>query len=143
MKLNILSFDWKKIQRENVVSITLMTKSGEITVLDNHVPLITSIKPSTMYYIYIDENNMKIRDDLALWNWVVEVSNSNIKIMVDMLVDIDDLDIDHVERAKIEAEKKMLELKNSKDKLDMEKFIEAEDALLKSIASIKLYEIKK
>jgi len=143
MKLKILSFDGKKIERENVVSVTLKTKSWEITVLDNHVPLLTSVKPSTMYYIYIDENNIKHRDDIAIWNWVVEVSNSQMKIMVDMLVDIDDLDIDHAERARIKAEKLMQEMKNNKDKMDMEKFIEAEDQLLKSIASIKLYEIKR
>jgi F0F1-type ATP synthase epsilon subunit len=54
--------------------------------------------------------------------------------MVDMLIDIEDLDVKHLERAKIDAQKKMNELKNSKDKMDMDKFIEVEDALLKSIA---------
>ena len=143
MKLNILSFDWKKIEKDNVISVTLMTKAWEITVLDKHTPLLTSVKPSTMYYVYVDENNMKIRDDIAIWNWVVEVSNSQVKVLVDMLVDIEDLDIDHLERAKIEAEKAMEKYKNAKDKMDMEKFIEAKDALLKSIAWLKLYEIKK
>jgi hypothetical protein len=33
--------------------------------------------------------------------------------------------------------------KQSKDRVDMEKFIEAEDMLLKSIAQLKLYEVKK
>jgi len=66
MKLTILSFDGKKIENNNVVSITLITKSGEITVLDKHEPLIASIKPSTMYYVYIDENNIKQRDDVAI-----------------------------------------------------------------------------
>jgi hypothetical protein len=37
----------------------------------------------------------------------------------------------------------MEKVKQSKDKVDMEKFIEAEDALLKSIAWLKLYDIKK
>jgi hypothetical protein len=37
----------------------------------------------------------------------------------------------------------MAEMKDNKDKMDMEKFIEAEDQLLKSIAWLKLYEIKK
>ncbi len=143
MNLNILSFDWKKIQKDNVISVTLMTKAWEITILDKHTPLITSVKPSTMYYVYLDENNMKIRDDLAIWNWVVEVSNSQVKLMIDMLVDIDDLNVDDLQRAKIEAEKKMEEAKKNKDKIDMEKFIEAEDQLLKSIAWLKLYEIKK
>lgn len=143
MKLNILSFDWKKIVKENVISVTLITKSGEITILDKHTPLITSVKPSTMHYIYSDENNMKQRDDIAIWNWVVEVSNSNIKVMVDMLADIEELDLEHLEKAKIEAQELMQKFKDSKDKLDMEKFIEAEDALLKSIAWLKLYDIKR
>jgi ATP synthase F1 epsilon subunit len=143
MKLTILSFDGKKIENNNVVSITLMTKLGEITVLDKHEPLIASIKPSTMYYVYIDENNIKQRDDVAIWNWVVEVSNSIVKVMIDMLIDIEDLDVTHLERAKIDAQKKMEALKHSKDKIDMEKFIEAEDALLKSIAWLKLYDIKR
>jgi len=54
--------------------------------------------------------------------------------MIDMLVDIEDLDLEHLERAKIEAQELMQKFKDSKDKIDMEKFIEAEDALLKSIA---------
>jgi F0F1-type ATP synthase epsilon subunit len=66
MKFKILSFDGKKIERENVISVTLQTKAGEITVLDNHVPLLTSVKPSTIYYIYTDENNIKQRDDIAI-----------------------------------------------------------------------------
>jgi hypothetical protein len=37
----------------------------------------------------------------------------------------------------------MNELKDSKAKMDMDKFIEAEDALLKSIAWLKLYDIKR
>jgi len=64
----------------------------------------------------------------------VEISNSRVKVMIDMLIDIEDLDVTHLERAKIDAQKRMEALKNSKDKIDMEKFIEAEDALLKSIA---------
>ena len=143
MKLTILSFDGKKIEKDNVVSITLMTKSWEITVLDKHAPLITSVKPSTMFFVFVDENNIEQRDDVAIWNWVVEISNSNVKVMLDMLVDIEDLDVSHLERAKIEAQEMMEKFKDSKDKVDMDKFIEAEDALLKSIAWLKLYDIKK
>jgi len=58
--------------------------------------------------------------------------------MADMLVDIDDLDISKAERAREEALKLMEKYRDSKDKMDMEKFIEAEDMLLKSIAQLKL-----
>jgi hypothetical protein len=33
--------------------------------------------------------------------------------------------------------------KHAKDRVDMEKFIEAEDLLLKSIAQLKLYDLKR
>lgn len=36
----------------------------------------------------------------------------------------------------------MEEYKNSKDKVDMEKYVEAQDMLLKSIAQLKLWSLK-
>lgn len=63
--------------------------------------------------------------------------------MSDMLVDIEDLDIHTAERAKKEALDLMEKFKDAKDRVDMEKFIEAEDMLLKSIAQLKLYDLRK
>jgi hypothetical protein len=62
--------------------------------------------------------------------------------MADMLVDIDDLDLDKAERARNEALALMEKYKNAQDKVDMEKFIEAEDMLLKCIAQLKLGNMK-
>jgi len=138
MKLKILSFSWKSFSSDDVISATMMTAVWEITVLDNHSPLLTSIKPSTMFLIYKDESWNEKRDDFAIWRWVVEVSNNEVKIMADMLIDIDDLDIDLAERARTKAIELMEKYRDAKDKIDMEKFIEAEDMLLKSIAQLKL-----
>jgi len=138
MKLKIFSFSWESFSSDNVVSATLMTSIWEITLLDNHAPLLTSIKPSTMYVIYIDDKWVEKRDDFAIWKWVVEVSGNNVKVMADMLVDIDDLDTEAAERAREQAVKLMEKYRDSKDKMDMEKFVEAEDMLLKSIAQLKL-----
>lgn len=138
MKLKILSFSWESFSSDNVVSATMMTAIWEITILDNHSPLLTSIKPSTMYVIYKDESWNEKRDDFAIWKWVVEVSNSEVKVMADMLIDIDDLDVEAAERARTKAIELMEKYRDAKDKLDMEKFIEAEDMLLKSIAQLKL-----
>lgn len=138
MKLKILSFSWESFSSDNVISATMMTAIWEITVLDNHSPLLTSIKPSTMFVIYKDESWTEKRDDFAIWKWVVEVSNSEVKVMADMLIDIDDLDIEAAERARTKAIELMEKYRDAKDKIDMEKFIEAEDMLLKSIAQLKL-----
>lgn len=143
MELKILSFSWEHFYSDKVKSVTLMTSAWEITILDNHSPILTSIKPSTMYLVYLDESKKEIRDDFAIWSGVVEVNNSRVKIMSDMLVDIDDIDVSQAERARQEALDIMEKYKNSKDKIDMDKFIEAEDQLLKSIAQLKLYSLKK
>ena len=62
--------------------------------------------------------------------------------MTDMLVDIDDLDLNQIERARVKAEQLMEKYRFSKDKVDMERFIEAEDMLYKSIAQLKLSQLK-
>ncbi|MDR1988398.1 MAG: hypothetical protein LBQ24_06875 [Candidatus Peribacteria bacterium] len=58
--------------------------------------------------------------------------------MADMLVDVESVDKDAAERAREKALEIMEKYKNAKDKVDMEKYIEAEDMLLKSIAQLKL-----
>jgi len=143
MELKILSFEWESFLNERVVSVTMLTWVGEITVLENHEPLMTYVEPSTLYVKFLDENGIIYRDDFAVWRWVVEISGKEIKILTDMLTDIKDLDVDKVKRAKLKAKELMEKYKDSKDKIDMVKFIEAEDALLKSIAQLKLYDIKK
>jgi len=143
MELKILSFEWESFLNERVVSVTMLTWVGEITVLEDHEPLMTYVEPSTLYVVFKDENNIEHRDDFAVWRWVVEISWTEIKILTDMLTDIKDLDVDKVKRAKLKAKEIMEKYKNSSDKMDMAKFIEAEDALLRSIAQLKLYDIKK
>jgi hypothetical protein len=55
-----------------------------------------------------------------------------------MLVSAENLDREKAEQAKQDALKMMEKYKGSKDKIDMEKFIEAEDMLFKSLAQLKL-----
>lgn len=143
MELKILSFEWESFLNKNIISVTILTWVGEITVLENHEPLMTYVEPSTLYVNFLDENNIEHRDDFAVWRGVVEINGKEIKILTDMLTDIKDLDVDKVKRAKLEAKELMEKYKDSKGKMDMAKFIEAEDALLRSIAQLKLYDIKK
>jgi len=63
--------------------------------------------------------------------------------MVDMLVDVDKVDKGKAQEAKDRALTMMEEAKQSSDRVDMEKFIEAEDLLHKSIAQLKLYDLRK
>lgn len=142
MKLEILSFNWKLFKSEKVVSITAMTKMWEITVLDNHSALITCLKPSVLRVVFMDENNMKQEENFAIGWGILEVAHSNVKILIDMLVTVSEINVDSA----LEAQKKALEMmekyKDSKDRVDMERFVEAEDMLLKSIAQLKLWNLR-
>lgn len=143
MKLKVLSFSGENFSHDNITSLTVMTKSWEVTILNNHSPMIASIEPCVLYTKYMDENNIEQREDFAIGSWVVEVNNSSVKVMADMLIDVEEVDLDQAELAKERALELMDKYKHAKDRIDMEKFIEAEDMLLKSIAQLKLYDLKR
>lgn len=143
MKLKILSFSGENYINDTVISVVVMTKSGEVTILDNHSPMIASIEPCVLYTKYMDKNNIEQREDFAVWSGVVEVNNSSVKVMADMLIDVEEIDLNQAKLAKERALDLMDKYKHAKDRVDMEKFIEAEDLLLKSIAQLKLYDLKR
>lgn len=143
MKLKVLSFSGENFAHENVSSLTVMTKSGEVTILERHAPMIASLEPCVLYITYFDANNMLQREDFAIGTGVIEVSNNSVKVMSDMLIDVEEVDLDQAALAKERALEMMEKYKHAKDRIDMEKFIEAEDMLLKSIAQLKLYDLKK
>lgn len=142
MKLEILSFNGKLFKSQSVVSVTAMTTSWEITVLDHHIPLITTLKPSVLRVVHVDENNMQKEEDFAIWGGILEVAHSSMKILIDMLVTVWDLNLDIAEKARLSALDTMEKYKDSKDRVDMEKFVEAQDMLLKSLAQLKLWNLK-
>lgn len=142
MKLEILSFNWKLFKSESVSSVTAVTKTWEITLLDNHAALITSLKPSVLKVTYTDSNNMNKVEHFAVWWGLLETSNNTMKILIDMLISSEDVNTDIALKAREAAIETMEKYRDSKDKVDMEKFIQAEDMLLKSLAQLKLADLK-
>ncbi len=142
MKLQVLSFTGKVFESEDVTSVTVTTRNGEITILKDHMPLVSALKPSVLYIKYMDENNVLQREDYAIGWWIVEIWKDGVKVIADMLIDIDEVDREQAEEAKQRAMDQMAELRKSWEKVDMEKFIEAEDMLQKSIAQLKLHKLK-
>lgn len=142
MKLQVLSFTWKAFESEDVTSVTVTTRNGEITVLESHMPLVSALKPSVLYIKFKDENNIEQREDYAIWGGIVEIWKDGVKVMADMLIDIDEVDREKAEEAKQRAMDQMAELRKTWAKVDMERFIEAEDMLQKSIAQLKLHKLK-
>jgi F-type H+-transporting ATPase subunit epsilon len=71
MKLQILSLDGTKFDGE-AVQVSLPTTDGEITVLKNHIPLITTLKSG---YIKFTDNNIAIKGGFA------EVSKDKVVVL--------------------------------------------------------------
>ena len=143
MKLEILSFTWNLFRSDTVISITSNTKSWQITILNNHAPLVSVLIPWIIKVVYINEVWLKEEKDFAIWWWILEVSNSQVKLLINMLISVDILDIQEAEHAKHKALELMDRYKGSKDRVEMERFIEAEDMLLKSLAQLKLWHLSK
>ena len=142
MKLKIFSFSWGSFTSDSVVSVTFMSSVWEMTILNNHSPLLTSIVPSNISVVYLNDSKDKVEEDFAIWKWIVEVSQDWTKIMTDMLVDMEQIDVEEAEKARQRAIELMEKYKNSQEKVDMEQYIEAEDLLLRSVAQLKLHNLK-
>jgi len=138
MKLEILSSTGKVFHTSDVVSITTMTHAGEITVLDHHISMVTVLQPGVLRIVSRDDGNVNEQEFAVGWG-ILETSNSEVKVLIDMLVSSDEVDIDHAQKAKENALQAMERYKNWKDQVDMEHFIQAQDQLLKSIAQLKLH----
>lgn len=141
MQLEVISFAWKAFSHDNVKSLTLTTKDWEITILDNHSPL-TSVLIPWIVRMEFSSNESNMKNVLAVWWGIVEVNDSKVKILIDVLYTLDEVNDNDANDAIKQAEELMAKYKWSKDKLDMEKFIEAEDLLLKSVAKLKLSQYK-
>jgi F0F1-type ATP synthase epsilon subunit len=55
MEVKILSFSGEEFFSSKVISVTMMTTSGEITILSYHEPLLSIFKPSPMVVVYQDD----------------------------------------------------------------------------------------
>lgn len=66
MKIKLLSFTGESFSHKDVTSLTVMTQSGEVTILNRHSPMITAVEPCVLYTKYLDNNGMEMRDDFAV-----------------------------------------------------------------------------
>ncbi|HSR88979.1 MAG TPA: F0F1 ATP synthase subunit epsilon [Candidatus Udaeobacter sp.] len=102
----------EKVIYENEISqVSVPTMSGEITILPNHIPLISVLKAG----------ELKIKDktgehNLAVSGGFLEVRGQNeVVILADHAERVADIDITKAEEARQRAEEQMKNIKNSQD----------------------------
>lgn len=130
MKINLKIITPEKIAYKGEADqITLPTQNGEITILANHIPLISSMKHGELI-IKNDEKEIF----MAVCNGFIEVKRNNITIMTDIADRIAEIDEAKAE----EARKKAEQLLSEKDKLSDVAFADATAAMERSLARLKV-----
>jgi F-type H+-transporting ATPase subunit epsilon len=99
------------IYEDDIVKVTIPTQAGEITLLPDHAPLVSVLKPGE---INISKDGSII--DLAVSTGILEIRPSGeIFILADTAERAEHIDIDRAEEARKRAEKLLKEHKDVED----------------------------
>jgi F-type H+-transporting ATPase subunit epsilon len=112
---------------EEVDEVTIPTVDGEISILPNHVNLLTKIAAGEM----IIRKGTK-SDLFAITGGFLEILNSHVNVLADYAIHADDIEIAKVQEAKERAQKAM------KEKLTEEDFRVVNAELAKALLQIKV-----
>ncbi len=101
----------KVVLKQEVLSISVPTKQGEITVLPNHIPLISTLQPGVIE-IKTAENKI---ETMAVSGGFIEVLPSKVVILADTAERAADIDEARAQEAKKRAQDLMKEQKADVD----------------------------
>lgn len=122
----------KTLLKENISSITVPTKAGEITILPNHIPIVASLTPGV---IQLKKENGDI-EIISVSGGFIEVLKNKIVMLADTAERADEIDLKHAEEAKIRAE----EAKHRAETTDDIDFASVSASIAKELARVKAVE---
>ena len=112
---------------EDIRSVSLPTPDGQITILPEHVPLVTMITPGEL----IVRAEKAVRISLVYGGFVYVEADGTVTVLADSAEHLEELNEKEIEEAKRRAE----DLK--KKAVTIEEQVSAEAALARSIAQLK------
>jgi F0F1-type ATP synthase epsilon subunit len=126
MNVQITSAAGNILENPDFTKITLMTESGEITVLPGHEPLLSAIRPGIMSVEYT-KDGQTLHGEYASGGGVLNISPESVTI------------VEYIESQKKEAEALMKNYREENgEKIDPKRLIELEYELLKYTAMHRL-----
>ena len=114
--------------------VSVPTGNGEITIMANHIPLISTMKHGELV---IKNNSEEI--PMAVCNGFIEVKKNCVKIMTDIAERVEEID----EQKAKEAREKAKNLLKEKDRMSSVAFADATALLEKSFARLKVAKRKR
>ncbi|MEI7620240.1 MAG: ATP synthase F1 subunit epsilon [Candidatus Falkowbacteria bacterium] len=116
------------VLKEEVLQVTMPTQSGEITILPDHIPLVSILSPGVLELKKADGEN----EVISVSGGFVEVLKNKIVVLADTAELAVELDEERIEEAKKKAE----EMKKWKD-IDAVQFAEISGLIEKQLARSK------
>ena len=106
----------KKVLSETVDAVTIPTASGEVGILANHAPLISSLKPGVLSY-----TKAGATEKMVIAGGFIEVSADNVSILADIAEKASEIDIEAAKTERDAAEKELNSWKGSEAEFETEK----------------------
>ena len=101
LKLEIVTPE-KKIFDETVDTVTVPTATGEVGILPNHAPLISSLKPGILSY-----TDKGATERMVISGGFIEVSSNKVSILADVAENADEIDVEAARAEREETEKNL------------------------------------
>jgi F-type H+-transporting ATPase subunit epsilon len=117
------------VLKEEIKQITLPTKAGEITVLPDHIPLVSSLVPGV---IHVKRRNGE-DEIISISGGFLEVLKDKVVILADTAERAEELDMDRAE----EAHRRAAELKEKARRGEDFNFAEVNAAIERELARTK------
>jgi len=118
------------VLEERVSQLSVMTGAGEITILPDHIPLITVLSPGIARAIKEDGQEIT----MAISGGFLELSNNYLTILADTAERAEEIDLERAEQARRKAEELKQEARRN---MDEEQFAVVASQLEKNLARIR------
>ena len=127
---NIIQFEIVTPERivleEGVTQVTVPTKDGEITVLPNHIPLVSILVPGVIE-VKLPNGDIEV---MSVSGGFIEVLKEKVVILADTAERAEEIDLMRAEEARTRAE----EMKKSETSFDRTKFAQLSALIEKELA---------
>ncbi len=114
LNLEIVTHE-KRILNETVDAVTIPTTSGEVGILTNHAPLISSLKSGILSF-----SKSGATERMVVSGGFAEVSANNVSILADIAERADEIDVESARSEREAVEKSLGAWKGSEEEFDIE-----------------------
>ncbi|HLM61740.1 MAG TPA: F0F1 ATP synthase subunit epsilon [Pyrinomonadaceae bacterium] len=106
----------KKVLSETVDAVTIPTASGEIGILQNHAPLISSLKAGVLSY-----TRSGTTERMVIAGGFVEVSQNNVSILSDIAETAGEINVENARAERDSAERELGAWRGSLEEAEAER----------------------